>query len=103
MGVAVSSADKCFDQVRVSHLWTSHARFYRSLAGRSPRFRILWRLRALFDSDATPREAIDRLAEAAVDQIRWTRTEHTPVHTVWPSGVQRHLAIMTGQKLAVDS
>jgi hypothetical protein len=49
------------------------------LAARSPR------LRVLLDSDATPREAIDRLEEAAFDQIRETRSEDTLVHTVWPS------------------
>jgi hypothetical protein len=32
---AYQKADKCFDQFRVRHLWTSHARFYRSLAARS--------------------------------------------------------------------
>ena len=43
----------------------------------------VWAL--LLFSDATPREAIDRLVEAAFDQIRETRTEHTLAHTVWPS------------------
>ena len=48
-------------------------------------FAIPWHLRVLLDSDATPREAIDRLVEAAFDQIRETRTEYTLVHTVRPS------------------
>src|SRR5262245_41493724 len=99
MGVAVCLAANCFDQVRVSHLWTSHARFYRSLAARSPRFRILWRLRVLLDSDATPREAIDRLEEAAFDQIRETRTEYTLVHTVWPSVIWVNITILAVEKL----